>query len=460
MRATRTLVQRFLYTTLAMDMTALILARVQFVASLSFFVIFLALSLALAWFVLAFKLRAGAGVRPEWLAAYRFWVRVFALALVLALASAVWVVFLLGMLWPELMVRFGNVLGPLLVCAMVTVFVFKSCFLGVMLYGQQRVPSWLHTLCVAMVAIGLTLFAAWLIAIESWLHVPQGAILFGGRYQVQNWWSIIFNAAMPWHALLFVTGSLLAGAFLLLGVTAWQALRRRLDEGEKVAFRTGRRVALLAFVLLVPTAIGTLMMVSEHQPMLAATVAGHWQSGDPASLVLWARPDADLRANVGARALPLPGKGWLGASPDGETLGLDHYFGMHPPVAAVFWLARFGWLLGVLMLLAALLCARVPTRASLGALARLRLRVLVTLSFSGSLALLTGWLVMELGRQPYAVAGAVTWTESLGEDLQAIWLALGAVGQLLLHVTLIAAFVRMVFHAARYGVMPVRKEAR
>jgi len=446
-----------LYTTRHMDMSALILARLQFVASLSFFVIFLALSLSLAWFLLVFRLCAGVGARREWMEAYRFWVRIFALALTLALASVVPVGFLFGMLWPTLMARIGNVLGPLLAFTVVTLFVFKSCFLGVMLYGQQRVSSKLHILSVAMVAVGLTVFVGWLVVIESWLHVPQGAMLFDGHYLVQDWREIFFNAAMPWHLLLFVIGSLLAGAFLVLGVTAWQARHRALGEGEYAAFRVGRIAAWLAFVLLWPVGAGTLMMVSEYQPMLAAVVAGHWRSGDPASLVLWAWPDGASRTNLWASAWPLPGNGWLGVSPSGQTLGLDRYSGMHPPVALVFWLARFGWIMGVLMLGAMLLCWRLCARQEPSAQSRWRLHILSGLTFSGVLALLAGWLVLELGRQPYAVAGTVTWLEALGPDQHSAWLAQGAVGQLLLYVVLVWIFVRRVFHAARYGVVPGRK---
>jgi len=450
-----------LYTVHPMDMSALLLARTQFVASLSFFVVFLALAWALAGFALVFKLRAGGGARPEWLDAYRFWVRIFALAWVLALASSVPVVFLLGMLWPTLMTRIGNVLGPPLAYAVVTLFVCKSCFLGVMLYGQQRVSSRLHTLSVAMVALGLTLFVAFLVVIESWLHVPQGAVLIDGRYLAQDWWAIFFNAAMPWHLLLFMIGGLLAAAFLVLGVTAWQALRRALDAGEQAAFRAARSVAALAFLLLLPAGAGMLMMVAEHQPMLGATVAAHWRSGTPADLVLWAWPDATLRSNLSAFALPLPGTGWLGVGTGQATLGLDHYAGMHPPVALVFWLARLGWFVGGLMLLATLLCWRKAIPMQLGAWAgapsRWYLRLLSALSVAGVLVLLAGWLVLELGRQPYAVDGTVTWLESLAVNPSVVWLAVGAAGQLLLYGALVYVFVRMVLHGARYGVVPVRK---
>jgi len=404
-----------------MDISALLLARIQFVASLSFFVVFLSLSLSLAWFLLAFRLRAAGGSRPEWMAAYRFWIRIFSLALVLALASAVPVIFLLGMLWPTLLARIGNVLGPMLACAGVTLFIFKFCFLRTMLFGQGRVSSRLHVLSVAMVAIGLTGFVGWLIAIESWTHVPQGVTWFDGQYRVQDWRAIILNAAMPWHFLLFVMSSLLAGAFLVMGVTAWQALRRTLNAAELAAFSAGRIVAWVVFMLLLPAGAGTLIMVCAHQPMLAATLAGHWHTGDPLSLLPWIRPA-------------------------GLSAGLDQYAGMHPPVAPVLWLARGGVILGLLMLAATLLRGR------------WRWRVLSALSFAGVLALLAGWLMLELGRQPYAVAGTVTWRESLGTALHPAWLALGAGAQLLLEVALLCAFVRRVFRGTRYGVAPVRKE--
>lgn len=394
------------------------------------------------------------------MAAYRFWVRIFALAFVLSLAASVPVLFQLGMLWPALMARIGNVTGPMLAYAVVTVFVLKSCFLGVMLFGQRRVSNRTHTLSVLMVAVGLTVLAAWLVAIESWLHVPQGAALADGRYVPHDWLAIVFNPAMPWHLLLLVSGSMLAGAFLVLGVTAWQALHRPLEEGEKSAWRAALVLASVALALQLPAAAGTIRMVAEHQPLLAAAVAGYWHSGQPAGLVLWGWPDAASQSNLAEFALPLAGDAWLGRAPDGAAIGLDRYSGMQPPVAAVFWLARFVWIMTAVMLLAVALCWRRRARREPGAQPAWWLRTLVFLTFSGALAVLAGWLVLELGRQPYAVTGTVTWSEVLGGDLKGVQLAVGAAGQVLLYLALTAVFVRMLFHAARYGVVPVRKAGR
>ena len=443
-----------------MDISALLPAQAQYVTSIGFFVVFLSLSLSLAWVLLAFKLRAGDGARPAWVAAYRLWVRVFALAFVLMLASSVPVMFQLGMLWPTLMARIGNVLGPPLAFAVVTLFVFKSCFLGVMLFGQRRVSARMHTFAVAMVAVGLTILAAWLTAIESWLHVPQGAVLTDGSYVSQDWLQILFNVAMPWHLLLFVAGSLLAAASLILGVTAWQALRRPLDDGEKAAFRAGLVIGAVAFVLLLPGLAGTAIVAARYEPVLSAAVAGYWESSSPVRLVLWGWPDALMQSNRAEVSVPMPGSGWLGVDAGGQTIGLDHYSGMAPPVAAVFWLARLGWLMMGLSLLSMLVCRIRRADRDPRSLSIWWLRTLAGLSFAGVLTVLAGFLVLELGRHPYAVMGTVTWSESLGADLHPAWVTAGAAGQLLLYLVLTGVFIRMMFRAARYGVVPVRKMVR
>ena len=443
-----------------MDISALLPAQAQYVASIGFFVVFLSLSLSLAWVLLAFKLRAGNGARPAWVAAYRLWVRVFALAFVLMLASSVPVMFQLGMLWPTLMSRIGNVLGPPLAFAVVTLFVFKSCFLGVMLFGQRRVSARMHTFSVAMVAVGLTMLAAWLTTIESWLHVPQGAVLTDGSYVSQDWLQILFNVAMPWHFLLFLAGSLLAAALLILGVTALQALRRPLDDGETVAFRAGLVIGAVAFALLLPGLTGTAMVAARYEPVLSAAVAGYWESGAPVRLVLWGWPDAIMQTNRADVSLPMPGSGWLGVDAGGQAIGLDHYSGMLPPVAAVFWLARLGWLVMGLSLLLMLGCWLRRTYREPRRLPTWWLRMFAGLSFAGGLTVLAGFLVLELGRYPYAVMGTVTWSESLGVDLHPAWVAIGAAGQVLLYGVLASVFVRMVLRAARYGVVPVRKMVR
>jgi len=443
-----------------MDIPPVQLARAMFAASLGFHILFAAISLALAWVLLYFKLRARAGARPAWVAAYRFWVRVFALAFVLALASSLPVLFQLGTVWPVLMERIGNVAGPLLGFAVVTVFVLKSCFLGVMLFGQRRVSELAHTLAVFMVALGMLLLMVWLVSLMSWAYTPAGARLLDGRYMPYDWQAVLFNPAMPWHLAMLCLGGALTVSFLMLGVTAWQALSRPLDDGERAAFRTAMVVAAMALTLQFPVAAGAARMAAEHLPAYAAAVAGYWKSGQPARVVLFGWPDADAQRTRAELAVQAPGDHWLGRAPDGTLIGLDKYSGMQPPVAAVFWSVRVSAALALVLLavgVATLL--RAGPALDPARLPRWWLRVLTGTTFLGGLAVLAGWLGVHLGLQPYAVAGTVTQTEVLGR-LDRNALSLGLALQILLYGFLLAGFVRMLFHAARYGVVPVRIPGR
>ncbi|MCD0506001.1 cytochrome ubiquinol oxidase subunit I, partial [Bordetella petrii] len=239
-----------------MDIVPLLLARAQFTASLSFLAVFMALALALAWLLLFFKVRAHRTGQPGWTAAYRFWVRIFALSFVVTLASALPALIQMGSLWPGLMDKIGNVAGPLIGFGVLSVFILKSCFLGVMLFGQRRVSDAAHTLAVFMVAVGQGAALFWVLALQSWVQTPAGATLIDARYQVYDWYAVIFNPSMGWNLGLMALWSALAAAFLILGVTALQALRRPLDDGERCAFKTALVVATAASLLQAPVLDG------------------------------------------------------------------------------------------------------------------------------------------------------------------------------------------------------------
>ena len=220
-----------------MDISTLSLARAQFVTSLSFLALFLSVALALAWILLFFKLRARMSGNGGWTAAYRFWVRIFALSFVLTLAASVPVLIQLGSLWAGLMDKIGNVAGPLLGYGILSVFILKSCFLGVMLFGQRRVSDGAHTLAVLMVAVGQLVAVFWVLALQSWMQTPDGALLVDGRYQVYDWAAVVFNPSIGWRMAQVALGSALAAAFLIIGVTALQALRRPLATASAAPSR-------------------------------------------------------------------------------------------------------------------------------------------------------------------------------------------------------------------------------
>lgn len=440
-----------------MDMTPLLLAEIQFLASFSFLALFMALALALSWMLLFFKLRARLTGDAGWTAAYRFWVRIFALCFALALAGCLPVLVQLGSLWGGLMDKIGNVAGPLLGYAVLSVFVLKSCFLGVMLFGQRRVSDTVHTLSVFMVALGLFLAVAWLAAVHSWMQTPDGVAMVDGRYQVYDWLQVVFNPSFGWSLLLIVLGAALAAAFLVMGVAALQALRRPPGDGERCAFKTALIVAVLASLLQALAASGMGDVISRYQPVKAAALAGYWHSGDEPELILLGWPDARTQTNRVLLALHGEGGRWLGRDSKGY-LGLDKFTGPRPPVALSFWLLRASVLLAALMGLMSLLTLirTLRRRMDLSVLGGRWRRLLVGMSFSGAALVVLGWCVSLVGLLPYAVNRSINLSDVFSPTSSGA-LLLGIAGYGALYAALIAAFLGMLLHAVRYGVVPVRK---
>ncbi|CAM3471078.1 Cytochrome ubiquinol oxidase subunit I [Bordetella sputigena] len=443
-----------------MSIPPLFLGRLQFIACLAFVALFMALALALSWLLLYFKLRARATGDAGWTAAYRFWVRIFALAFILALASGVPVLLQLGTIWSGLMDKIGNVAGPLLGFAVLSVFALKSCFLGVMLFGQRRVSEAVHTLSVLMVALGHVATAFWVLALVSWMQTPDGAVVVDGRFQIYDWAKVVFNPSLGWTIGSTTLGALLAAAFLIMGITAWQALRRPLDDGQRLGFRAALGLACISVVLLVPVGIGMGKLTAHYQPAKAAAALAYWHEGDPPDLVLLGWPDADLSANRGAWTVRGAAARWLGRNVNGHFLALENYANMQPPVALTFWSLR-----AIVILAGLMACAAWATLFKLrkrgfdpSFLSRRWLRTLAAMTFAGGALVVFGWVFTIVGLQPYAVNGAITQSEILGTASPRS-LLYGTLGYMVLYGVLFTAFVRMLFHAARYGVVPVRKAA-
>jgi cytochrome d ubiquinol oxidase subunit I len=439
-----------------MVISTLWLLQIQFFLSLGFLSLFLVVELGLAWVLLYFKIRAHISGQAAWTAAYRFWVRVFALAFILAFASSMPVLIQFGSLWPGLMGKIGEVAGPLLLAAVLTTFVFKSCFLGAMLFGQRRLSGRLHTLVVFMVALGATLAAFWITALMSWMQTPAGALMLDGQYHVLDWREVLFNPSVGWHAALLLLSAGLTAAFLMLGVTAGQTLRRPLDESERMVFKTALCLAMACVLLQGVAGAGAAHMVARYQPAKAAAAAAYWRSGTQPDLVLFAWPQ-DGR-NRAAWVWRHAGGRLLGQDEKGQAVGLDHFSGMSPPVAAVFWSARLMMLVGLLMLLASWgTYLRVRRRQyDPGSLSRRWRRFLRLMMLSGWAGSLAGLAYALFGLAPFAVNGAVTLSEIAGATDPDMLLA-GLAAYVLFYAVLMLGFLYMLRHIARYGVVPVAR---
>lgn len=433
------------------------LAQLQFFMGLGFLLVFLLIELALAWALFAFKLATHFSGRPDWLAAYRFWVRVFALASVLVLAGSLPVVLQFGSQWPGLMDKADGVLGPLLLLMMAAGVIFRSCFLGAMLFGQRKLSPWVHTAMVFMTAAGITA-TAWLgCALLAWFVQPAGGEWVNGRYVVQSWSELLGNAQAWWLFGLLAAMSALAAGALMLGVTARQSLHHPIQAGEAVGLRAGLALGTAGWLVALGLLAGYGMASASQLPARAAAIMGYWQGGQPARLVLFAWPDKHNRLNRAAVQAE-GGERWLARDQNGALLGLDRYSGMTPPVALVFWTARL--MLLILLALGLLLAAawwRLRRRgADLHGAPVLWRRAWAGSAYLGCAAALAGLACLLAGQMPYAVQGKVTLSEvavphGLAEVLFG-WLLYA-----LVYGVLAAGFLRLMRHITQYGVVPVAR---
>lgn len=309
------------------DFTALALAQVQFLGGLGFHQAFLALAVALAWLLCGMKWRARQAA--AWMPAYRFWVRFFALAWVLAFASGLPVLFQAGSLWPGLGERVGNVAGPLLAAIVLTVFLFKTCFLGVMLFGQMRVSARVHALSVFMTAMGLTLTLFWELALLAWTHAPVGSTWFNGQYYVDDWRTLLFDGLAPWMMLRVLAGGFFAVACLMTGISAWQSLRRELSESETRVCRLGIWMALASLLAWGAALLAQVPLLAAWQPVQLAALAGLWESGSESAFLLFAWAGPGGAGQSGRMAL---GRGRLALA---GAAGRRHLGGAGPGVGHV-----------------------------------------------------------------------------------------------------------------------------
>ena len=442
-----------------MEISSLFLARVQFALSLNVHVLFAALAMALGWILCVFRFRAWRAPDSGWMLAYRFWVRVFALSFFLALATALPVLIEFGTLWPNLIERTGNLAGPLLAFSLTTFFVTKSVFMGVVLFGQRRVSSKAHFFAVLMVAVGTTLTIFWALVLHTWAQAPMGGGLIAGRYQVYEWNEVILTPFVFWRGVGFLAGAFLLTGLLVLGVTAWQALRRPLDDGERVSYRTGLVVSLCAVLLYWAALDGNARMVAQYQPAVAAAQVGYWDSAASPEWVWLGTPNVTTRSTSVLWLTKINAQRWLGKQAEASLLGLDAVSDERlPPVAAMFWLLRAALLAGLLASALLLVTLFAVARQGLEPAQQPKwlLRAQVWASGLGVCAWLITWNLADLGSSPYLVAGTLLQQDAVVEagPVAMAWVLASA---LACYALLLIGFGEMLWRAARFGVVPVRK---
>ncbi len=428
-------------------MDALLLARIQFGANITFHILFPTITIALCWVLLFFKLRYDAGHGEHWLDAYRFWVKIFALSFALGVVSGVTMSFQFGTNWPGFMERVGNVAGPLLAYEVLTAFFLEATFLGIMLFGTGRVSNGIHTTAVVLVALGTTASAFWILALNSWMHTPAGFEMIDGKAHVTSWLGILFTPSLPYRLTHMLIASGLTAAFLVAGVSAYRWLRGDRAPTVLAALRTG--VTIAAILIPVQIFVGDQhgLNTLEHQPAKIAAMEGIWETERHAPLRLFAIPDEAARTNHYEILIPNLASWILTHSADGEVKGLNAFQGNHPPVAPVFFAFRIMVGMGLLMLAVSWLAAWQLWRR--GEPGRWLARGLVAMTFAGWVATVAGWYTTEIGRQPWLVSGVLRTADATAPTVTAPMIGLSLSMYLALYAFLLATFIFVVFHIAR-----------
>ncbi|MFN5803205.1 MAG: cytochrome ubiquinol oxidase subunit I [Burkholderiales bacterium] len=427
-------------------MDALLLARVQFAANITFHILFPTISIALAWVLLYFKWRFNRSQDEKWMDAYRFWVKIFALTFALGVVSGITMSFQFGTNWPGFMETVGNIAGPLLAYEVLTAFFLEATFLGIMLFGFRRVSNRVHTLATFLVAAGTTASAFWIMVLNAWMHTPAGFEMRDGVAHALNWGQIIFNPSMPYRLAHMLLASGLTVAFLVAGVSAYRWLRQDRSPAVMAALRTG--VTLGAVLIPLQIIMGDLhgLNTLKYQPAKIAAIEGVWETEQGVPLLLFAVPDEEERKNHFEIGIPKAASLILTHEWDGEIKGLNEFEGQHPPVAPLFYGFRIMVGVGMLMLLVSWWGVWQLRRQ--GSPNVWLSRALLGMTFSGWVATVAGWYVTEIGRQPYLVYGVLKTSEA-ASGVPGPMIALTLALYLTVYLALTAAYISVVFYLAR-----------
>jgi cytochrome d ubiquinol oxidase subunit I len=388
-----------------MELDAVLLSRIQFAFVVSFHILFPAFTIGLAsflWMLEALYLRTK---KTLYLELFRFWVKLFAVSFGLGVVSGIIMSYQFGTNWSRFSQIAGPVVGPLMQYEVITAFFMEAAFLGIMLFGWNRVGPRLHFFATSMVAAGTLLSTFWIISTNSWMQTPAGFAIEGGRFVPVDWWKIVFNPSFPIRLIHMVIAAYLTTCFAVVGISAWQLWRGQAVEHARKSFSMGLWFA--AVVAPLQIAVGDLqgLAVLDQQPTKLAAIEGHWETRAGAPLILFAIPNESEERNDYEIAIPKLGSIILVHDPNGVIKGLKEWPAEdRPPVKIPFFAFRIMVAIGFAMLFV----------AAAGLFLRWRKRLYnsrwffwacMAMTPSGFIAVLTGWYTAEVGRQPWVVYG-------------------------------------------------------
>ena len=388
--------------------TALLLARIQFAFTISFHFVFPAFSIGLASYLAVLEalwLKTG---REVFLNLFKYWLKIFAIAFAMGVVSGIVMTYQFGTNWSVFSDRAGPIIGPLMAYEVLTAFFLEAGFLGVMLFGLERVGKKLHFLATCMVAVGTAISAFWILSVNSWMHTPVGWALNGqGQFvPAAPWIEIIFNPSFPYRLVHTVIAAYLTTALVVGGVGAWHLLRGEKNEGVRTMFSMAMWMA--AIVAPIQIVVGDFhgLNTLEHQPAKVMAMEGHYENHpEGAPLALFGIPDDEEERLKYAVEIPKLSSVILKHDPDAPMQGLKSIpKDERPPAEIIFWSFRVMVGLGFLMLGLGLWSLFARFRKKLFDWTGLH-RFALAMGPAGFVAVIAGWITTEVGRQPYVIYG-------------------------------------------------------
>lgn len=389
--------------------TALELARAQFGFTLSFHILFPAITIGLASYLAVLEglwLLTG---NSTYRRLYRFWLQIFAVNFGMGVVSGVVMAYQFGTNWSQFSNFAGGITGPLLTYEVLTAFFLEAGFLGVMLFGWSRVGPGLHFFATVMVAIGTLISATWILASNSWMQTPQGFEIIGGRVVPVDWLKVVFSPSFPYRLVHMTLAAYLSTALFVGASGAWHLLRGNDTDATRTMFSMAMWMVLCTIPVQIEAGDQHGLNTLRYQPAKIAAIEGHWQNapGQSVPLILIGLPDMATETTRYAIEVPVVGSLILTHSLHGQIPGLKQFPRQDRPNSAIiFWTFRLMVGLGLLMLLLGVGGLWLRWRGQLYH-TRLFLRFALLMGPMGLVALLSGWLTTEIGRQPWVVYGVM-----------------------------------------------------
>lgn len=396
-----------------MNPATLLLSRAQFALTIGYHILWPAYTIGISGYIVLLNvlwLSTGRAVYRDLL---RFWLRLFALGFAMGVVTGIVLSYEIGTNWGGYAKAVGNVIGPFFTYEVMTAFFLEAGFIGIMLFGMNRVSRRLHLISCVMVALGSVFSAFWILSANSWMQTPAGFAYVDGKFELTNLWDAIFNPSFPYRLAHMVTAAFIAGTFVVLGVLGFYLWRRRHIEFAKAGFSIAMWMALILTPL--QLVLGDLhgQNTLQYQPIKVAAMEGDWETQRGQPLILFAWPNIEQQRDEYSLAIPHLGSLILTHDWNGLVEGLKAVPPQErPPVPYVFFAFRIMVGIGILLIIIALA----------GLVLRLRGRLYDTRWFAGLcafssplpfLAVLAGWTVTEVGRQPYLVYGYLRTADSV-----------------------------------------------